>query len=62
MRELIRELKKAVIPFQVLRPLFVSRFPSLELPKQVRRVSPPYDPAKTLSPMSSPSKFLICLY
>jgi hypothetical protein len=57
MRELIRKLKKAVIPMEALRLFLVSRFPSLELPKQVRRVSPPPYTAETLSSLSSPSNF-----
>ena len=40
---------------EVLRLLFVFRFPSLELPKQVRRVSLPSQKAETLSLLSSPS-------
>jgi len=41
---------------EVLRLAFLFRFPSLELPKQVRRVSLSRNSGtRTLSPMSSPS-------
>jgi hypothetical protein len=41
---------------EVLRLAFLFRFPSLELPKQVRRVSLSHcRRTRTLSPMSSPS-------